>query len=327
MMEPRLKITEITPSEFDAAALEVFRFQAEHNIVYSEYLRLLGIKGSAVKTILDIPFLPAGFFRNHDIVTGKWEPQTVFTSSGTTGALTARHYVKSLRLYEESFLGGFRQFYGDISEYAILALLPSYLEREGSSLVYMADRLIKESGCELSGFFLNNYEDLLGVLPAIKSSGRKAMIIGVTYALLNLAERYSPDLSDVIVVETGGMKGMRREMIREELHSKLNSAFGTKVIHSEYGMTELMSQAWSQGSGLFRCPPWMRVLAGDVNDPLSVTDATGSSGTINIIDLANIWSCSFLATSDLGRLHAEGSFEVTGRYDNSDVRGCNLLVV
>ena len=327
MMEPRLKITEITPSDFEEAALEVFRFQAEHNKIYSEYLRLLGIKGSSVKRIVEIPFLPVGFFRNHRIVTGEWAPEAVFTSSGTSGALTASHYVKSLALYEESFLAAFKQFYGDVGGYTILALLPSYLEREGSSLVYMADRLIRESGSELSGFFLHNYDDLLGVLPEARALGRKIMIIGVTYALLNLAERYSPDLSDVIVVETGGMKGMRREMIREELHNTLNGAFGTKLIHSEYGMTELMSQAWSQGEGLFRCPPWMRVLVGDVNDPLSVTDVHGSSGTINIIDLANIWSCSFLATSDLGRLHADGSFEVTGRYDNSDVRGCNLLVV
>jgi len=326
-MEPKLNITNIAGSDFNDAALEVFRYQAVHNAVYSEFLSLLGIKGLSVRSVADIPFLPVSLFRNHRIVTGDWVPEAVFTSSGTTGDQTASHFVKSLKLYEESFLSGFSHFYGDISEYVILALLPSYLEREGSSLVYMADRLIKGSGSELSGFYLHNYGELVSILPAARASGRKVMIIGVTYALLNLAEQFAPALSDIIVVETGGMKGMRHEMIREELHKTLNDAFGTIAIHSEYGMTELLSQAWSQGRGLFQCPPWMRVVLGDVNDPLSVTEAPGSSGTINIIDLANIWSCSFLATSDLGRLHENGSFEVTGRYDNSDIRGCNLLTI
>jgi phenylacetate-coenzyme A ligase PaaK-like adenylate-forming protein len=326
-MEPLFRITETSGENFEERALEVFRYQALHNKVYGEFLRLTGKRSDQVKTIEDIPFLPVTFFRNHRIVTGEWTEESVFTSSGTTGNLTARHYVRSLALYEESFMSGFRHFYGDVEEYVILALLPSYLERDGSSLVYMADRLIKSSGNPGEGFYMNNYEELIETLLKVRDSGKKGLVLGVTFALLTLAEKYSPDLSDMIVMETGGMKGMRREMVREELHTILNSAFRTSVIHSEYGMTELLSQAYSNGNGIFSCPPWMRVLAGDINDPFSVSDSPGSTGTINIIDLANLWSCSFLATSDLGRLGGDGTFEITGRYDNSDVRGCNLLAV
>jgi phenylacetate-coenzyme A ligase PaaK-like adenylate-forming protein len=326
-MEPLIRISELSAAEFETAAIDLFRFQAQNNKVYSEFLHHLGRDVSSVRKVTEIPFLPVSLFRNHRVVTGEWVPQAHFTSSGTTGGATANHYVKDTALYRESFMKGFTHFYGDISEYTLLALLPSYLERDGSSLVYMANTLIKESGSELSGFYLNNYDDLIAVLPRVRESGRKAMLLGVTYALLNLAERYSPDLSDFIVMETGGMKGMRRELVREELHGILNHSFGTDKIHSEYGMTELLSQAYSKGEGRFLTPPWMKVLAGDINDPLALSAAPGSSGTVNIIDLANVWSCAFIATSDLCRLHSDGSFEITGRYDNSDIRGCNLLSV
>lgn len=326
-MKSLIRISELSPAKFEATALELFRFQAENNRVYKEFLQLLGRDVASVSTVTEIPFMPASFFRNHRIVTGDWEPETLFTSSGTTGSTTAKHYVRDTALYRESFMKGFDYFYGDIKDYTLLALLPSYLDREGSSLVYMADALIKESGSELSGFYLHNYDELMAVLPLVRQSDRKAMLLGVTYALLNLAERYSPDLSGFIVMETGGMKGMRRELVREELHSILNSSFRTEKIHSEYGMTELLSQAYSKGDGRFLTPPWMKVLAGDIYDPLSVTSAPGSTGTVNIIDLANVWSCAFIATSDLCRLHPDGSFEITGRYDNSDIRGCNLLTV
>lgn len=326
-MNPLIRMSALSAAEFEEAAIDLFRFQAENNRIYSEFLHHLGRDVAAVRTVTDIPFLPVSLFRNHRIVTGDWEPEAHFTSSGTTGSATANHYVKDISLYRESFIKGFTHFYGDISEYVLLALLPSYLEREGSSLVYMANILINESGSELSGFYLHNYDDLLVALPQVRASGRKGLLLGVTYALLNLAERYSPDLSDFIVMETGGMKGMRRELVREELHGILNNSFGTDRIHSEYGMTELLSQAYSKGDGRFHTPPWMKVLAGDINDPLSITSSPGSSGTVNIIDMANVWSCAFLATSDLCRLHSDGSFEITGRYDNSDIRGCNLLSV
>jgi phenylacetate-coenzyme A ligase PaaK-like adenylate-forming protein len=325
-MEPSVEFSDISGSDFEAIALDVFRYQAEHNNVYREFVRLLGREISSVKSLTEIPFLPVVLFRSQKIVTGQWDAEAVFTSSGTTGSMTSRHYVKSLDLYQRSFMAGFDRFYGDIRDCIILALLPSYLERDGSSLVYMADRMIAASGSELSGFYLNNYDDLIEALAKGRRSGKRVILLGVTYALLHLAERYAPDLSGIIVMETGGMKGMRREMVREELHAILNSAFGTTKIDSEYGMTELLSQAYSTGNGRFRTPPWMKVLIGDINDPLSVSDTPGSPGTINVIDLANIWSCSFLATSDLGRLHGDGTFEITGRYDNSDLRGCNLLV-
>jgi phenylacetate-coenzyme A ligase PaaK-like adenylate-forming protein len=325
-MDPSVDFTHISASDFETRALAVFRHQAESNRVYGEFVRLLGRDIASVKSLTDIPFLPVVLFRKEKVVTGEWEAEAIFSSSGTTGNLTSRHYVRSLDLYRMSFMAGFEHFYGDIKECIILALLPSYLERDGSSLVYMADRLIAASGNELSGFYLHNYAELVEALAKAKLSGKRVILLGVTYALLHLAERYAPDLSGMTVMETGGMKGMRREMVREELHEILNSAFGTTRIDSEYGMTELLSQAYSKGHGRFQTPPWMRVFAGDINDPLSVSDSPGSTGTINIIDLANIWSCSFLATSDLGRLYGDGAFEITGRYDNSDIRGCNLLV-
>jgi len=325
-MEFPKEIFNVKPTDFESLALSVFRYQSEFNPVYSRFINLLGTDCDNIESLSQIPFMPAGFFRNHRVVSNSTaKPELVFTSSGTTGSAASKHYVLSARMYEESFTRGFRYFYGDPSNYVILAMLPSYLEREGSSLVYMADRLIRETGSPASGFYKNNYSDLLVTINRLRGSERKVILLGVTHALLDLAESHASDLSEVIIMETGGMKGLRREMVREELHGILNNAFGTRTIHSEYGMTELLSQAYSEEGGLFHTPPWMKVLAGDINDPMSLTDSPGASGTVNVIDLANFWSCSFIATADLCRLHDNGTFEVTGRYDNSDIRGCNLL--
>jgi phenylacetate-coenzyme A ligase PaaK-like adenylate-forming protein len=321
------EIFKVTDSRsFEKLALEIFRFQAAECPVYGEYLRLLGTDPEGISDILAIPFMPVSFFRDHLIMTGAGEPEKVFLSSGTAGMRQSRHAVKSLALYDESLERAFRIFYGDPSQYAIMGLLPSYLEREGSSLIYMVSRLLSLSGNSAGGFFLDDHEALLSRVSSARDAGLKVMIIGVTFALLDLAERVSADLGDVIIMETGGMKGRRQEMIREELHGVLKKAFGLHSVHSEYGMTELLSQAYSKGEGLFLAPPWMKVLIRDSHDPMSHTGEAGSSGSISVIDLANIWSCSFIATSDLGRMHGENRFEVLGRFDNSDVRGCSLLV-
>jgi len=314
-------------ADFNNTAIEVFRFQHANNAVYRNWCDALGVSRAGVKTPGSIPFLPVSFFRNHRIVTGNGTPEIVFSSSGTTGMQRSMHHVIDASIYEESFTRSFTLFYGDPASTVIFALLPSYLERMGSSLVYMAERLIGRSADGPGGFYLDNYTKLLDDINACRREQKQVIVLGVTYALLELAEKYSPDLDGIIVMETGGMKGMRRELVREELHGILNSAFGTRFIHSEYGMTELLSQAYSKGNGIFSCPPWMKILTGDINDPLRLSTGQGSTGTINIIDLANIWSCSFISTSDLGRLHEEGTFEITGRYDNSDIRGCNLLVI
>jgi phenylacetate-coenzyme A ligase PaaK-like adenylate-forming protein len=314
-----------TKTDFRSVALEVFHFQYGQNTVYRKFVDSLGVKPSLVKTYKEIPFLPIEFFKTHPVVCGSFEPEAVFESSGTTGMTTSRHYVKKLLLYEKSLLEGFRLFFGHPEETVFLALLPSYLERTGSSLVHMADRLIRLSGRPESGFYLHNYRQLAQRLAVLQRQKVKVILLGVTYALLDLAEQYPMDFPGLIVMETGGMKGKRREMVREELHGILQKAFGVQNIYSEYGMTELLSQAYSRGKGLFSTPPWMKVLIRDVNDPLSYV-AKGKSGGINVIDLANLYSCSFIATQDLGKLHSQGQFEVLGRFDNSDVRGCNLLV-
>ncbi len=320
------KIFELSnPREFEATALEVFRFQAEHNEVYRDFLHYLNINPANVKRLREIPFLPVEFFKTHRVTTGRFTPETIFTSSGTTGSTTSRHYVKDLQLYQESMLRGFRRFFGNIKDYVVLALLPSYLEREGSSLVYMAEKLIKLSGDRRSGFYLHDYRKLSDMLHALRRSGKKVLLLGVTYALLDLAEQYPMEFPGLIVMETGGMKGKRKEMIREELHGVLCKAFGVENICSEYGMTELLSQAYSKGKGLFETPPWMHILIRDMNDPFAIVE-NGKSGGINIVDLANLYSCSFIAVQDLGRKDDNGRFEVLGRFDNSDVRGCNLLV-
>ncbi len=321
------KIFKIADQEsFQDAAMKIFEYQADNNKIYSYFLQGLKITKGDVTRIEEIPFLPVELFKNHIIITGKLSPEMIFESSGTTGSSVSRHHVTHLALYEESFSRAFRLFYGEPSDYIIAALLPSYTERESSSLVYMINGLIKQSGNSSDGFFINNTDELLSGISKWKSEKQKIMLVGVSFALLNLAEEKSPDLSGVIVMETGGMKGRRNEITRVELHSILKEKFNIFEVHSEYGMTELLSQAYSKGNGLFQSPPWMRILIRDPQDPLSLLDEPDRTGGINIIDLANINSCSFISTGDLGKKHKDGSFEVLGRFDNSDIRGCNLLI-
>ena len=313
------------PKDFEALALEVFRFQAKNNNIYSNYINHLGIIPGSIQQLDQIPFLPIEFFKTRKVITGKDIPGKIFTSSGTTGSGTSKHYVTDINWYRESFTRTFQYFYGNPGQYCILALLPSYLEREGSSLIYMMDFLIRISKNPESGFFLDKLDTLAEKIIRLREQKQKILLFGVSFALLNLAEKYKPDLSGQIVMETGGMKGRREEIIRKELHEILNKAFNTKVIHSEYGMTELLSQAYSKGNGIFHTPPWMKVQIRDGYDPLSYIKK-GRSGGINVIDLANYNSCSFIETKDLGRLLPDGGFEVSGRFDSSDIRGCNLMV-
>lgn len=312
--------------EFEKIALKVFRHQFENNKVYQDFCLLLKKDKSNVKTINDIPFLPIQFFKSHEIVSSTNPIQETFTSSGTTGSITSKHLVTDITLYEQSFRNAFSQFYGNIEDYVILALLPSYLEREGSSLIYMVNDLIEGSNHPESGFYLHNYDELIHTLIELDSSDQNVLLIGVTYALLDMIEKQSFQLKNTIVMETGGMKGKRKEIIREELHTLLCNGFGVPSIHSEYGMTELFSQAYSLGNGIFECPPWMSVLIRDTEDALTYVE-DGKTGGINVIDLANINSCSFIATQDLGKKYPNHSFEVLGRFDASDIRGCNLMVV
>ena len=311
--------------DFLAVALEVFENQHNKNIVYQDFIVSLRKNTETIKDLEDIPFLPVEFFRNRKIVTGNLPVEMIFESSGTTGVSPGRHFVNDLSLYEESFLKTFSLFYGDPSGYLIAALLPSYTEREASSLVYMADRLIKKSMHPLSGFYKGNTGDLMQAIKKSKEEKHKTLLLGVSFALLDLAEYEAPDLTGGVVMETGGMKGRRKEITRQELHKILKEKFKVPSIHSEYGMTELMSQAYSKGDGIFYCPPWMKVVIRDPQDPLSVYTESGRTGGINIIDLANINSCAFIATGDLGKLHDDDGFEVLGRFDNSDIRGCNLM--
>lgn len=315
-----------TAADFNIMALEIFRYQAVHNPVYHDFLVNLRVEPSGITDFREIPFLPVSFFRTHKIISGNHEPEVVFESSGTTGTASSRHYVSDTRLYKTSFLTGFRQFYGDPGDYMIAGLLPSYTERENSSLVYMVNELIRLSDYSGSGFYKDNFTELLEKTGKAVADKKKVLLLGVSFALLDLAENLSPDLSGVIVMETGGMKGRRKELTREELHQQLTEKLNVKQIHSEYGMTELLSQAYSKGGGIFNSPGWMKILIRDPLDPLSLLTETGRTGGINVIDLANISSCSFIATDDLGRIGDDDSFEVLGRIDNSDVRGCNLLV-
>ena len=312
--------------EFEKIALKVFRFQFDNNIVYQEFCTLLKKNKENVKSLQEIPFLPIQFFKSHDVLSSTEPIQTTFTSSGTTGMQTSKHLVTDISLYEESYRNAFSEFYGNIEDYCVLALLPSYLEREGSSLIHMVDDLIQSSNHEDSGFYLNNYDELIAKLIELDNSGQNVLLIGVTYALLDLIEKHQFQLKNTIIMETGGMKGKRKEMIREELHDILCKGFGVPVIHSEYGMTELLSQAYSLGDGIFECPNWMQILIRDPEDALSYVKE-GKTGGINVIDLANINSCSFIATQDLGKKYPNHSFEVLGRFDNSDIRGCNLMVI
>ena len=318
-----------SPKEFEGKAIEVFHFQALNNPVYKKYLELLKCNPELVISTSQIPFLPVEFFKSHDVLavqpqTSNLKPET-FSSSGTTGARQSRHFVTDISVYEKSFRKGFELFYGPVKDYCVLALLPSYLEREGSSLVYMMDALIKDSCHPQSGFYLHNHDQLFKVLTELKAAGKKTLLIGVTYALLDFAESHPIDFSQLIVMETGGMKGKREEMIRAEVHEKLKKGFGVSHIHSEYGMTELLSQAYSKGDGIFQTPPWMKIIIYQQHD-LFTEACEGQTGVISVIDLANIYSCSFITTQDVGRKHADGSFEVLGRTDFSDVRGCNLMV-
>ncbi len=311
--------------DFGELSLEIFNYQAGYCEVYSHFIKNLGIKTNEVKHAGHIPYLPVEFFKTHPVICGSGQPEITFTSSGTSGMIQSKHPVKDILIYENSFRKAFEKFYGDIKEYAILALLPSYLEREGSSLIYMVDAFIRESENEKSGYFLYNHTELYETLKYLKKTNTPSLLIGVTYALLDFAESHSLEFPELIVMETGGMKGKRREMLKEELHEILCAGFGVPAIHSEYGMTELLSQAYSKGAGLFHCPPWMKINIRDTNDPLELLEYKQTGG-INVIDLANINSCSFIATQDLGKTYADGSFEVLGRFDNSDIRGCNLLV-
>jgi phenylacetate-coenzyme A ligase PaaK-like adenylate-forming protein len=312
--------------QFDKIALKVFRFQYENNLVYREFCDFLKTDVQKVKSIEQIPFLPIQFFKSHTVVSNTNPIQTTFTSSGTTGMFTSRHLVTDISLYQESYRLGFSQFYGNIEDYVVLALLPSYLDREGSSLIHMVDDLIQLSNQAESGFYLHNYDELIEKLTQLDQEGQNVLLIGVTYALLDLIEKHSFQLENTIIMETGGMKGKRKEMIREELHLQLCRGFGVNAIHSEYGMTELLSQAYSLGGGIFECPSWMQIFVRDTEDALSYV-REGKTGGINVIDLANINSCSFIATQDLGKKYSNGSFEVLGRFDHSDIRGCNLMVI
>jgi len=314
-----------TEADFNNFALETFRFQAKNCQVYKDYLHFLNIRPDQIQTISDIPFLPIEFFKSHRVTSADTVAEQVFSSSGTTGSQTSKHYVSDVSIYEESFRRCFNLFYGDTKNVAILALLPSYLERTGSSLIYMVDDLIKSSHCPESGYFLYNHDELYENLVALQAEKTPTILFGVTYALLDFTEQYQLAFPELIIMETGGMKGRRKEIIRQELHETLCAGFGVPSIHAEYGMTELLSQAYSKGKGLFACPPWMKIMIRDMNDPFSYQVA-GISGGINIIDLANINSCSFIATQDLGRMQIDGRFEVLGRFDQSDVRGCNLMI-
>ena len=319
------KVFGINANGFEALALEIFRFQAQHNPVYKAYIQALHIDPAGVQVLTDIPFLPIRFFKTHAVRTTEFEPQAIFESSGTSGMTNSKHFVKTLSLYDIGFIKTFELFYGRTDSWCIIGLLPSYLERNNSSLVHMTDRLIAMSEHPQSGFYLDDYEKLTAIISEQEKKQEKTWLIGVSFALLDWAEIFSMELKHTTLVETGGMKGRRKEMIREELHEKLKKAFHVPVIHSEYGMTELLSQAYSKGEGIFNCPPWMKILIRDEEDPFVVKDA--GAGTINIIDLANVWSCSFIATDDVGKLNPDGSFEVLGRVDGSDLRGCSLMLV
>lgn len=314
-----------TADQFEETALAIFRHQAKACTPYASFISNLGVKVADIKRYSQIPHLPVEFFKSHAVISGNKKPRVTFSSSGTSGMPQSQHHVTDIAVYQKSFRLAFKQFYGDVSSMGVLALLPSYLEREGSSLIYMVDDLIKKSNIPESGYFLYNYMDLYQALKNLQQQQIPTLLIGVTYALFDFAESHSMDFPELKVMETGGMKGKRSEMIREELHEILCNGFGVPVIHSEYGMTEMLSQAYSKGGGIFHCPNWLCISVRDVNDTLTILPA-GKTGGINVTDLANINSCSFIATQDLGKVNTDGTFEVLGRFDNSDIRGCNLLV-
>lgn len=318
-------ISSINEHSFKKIALSLFQYHFSQNPIYSAFCKALKINSRQITFVNQIPFLPVSFFKNHKITTHQFNPLTIFESSGTTGLETSRHYVSHIELYEKSFVEGFRYFFGDPQKYVILSLLPSYLERNNSSLVYMMDHLIRLTGNPVSGFYLHEHEKLYSTLSQLSISGKKTILLGVSFALLDFSEKYRMNFPELIIVETGGMKGRRKEMTRKELHYTLKNSFGVKTIHSEYGMTELLSQAWSHGNGKFQSPPWMKILIRDPNDPFSFLTA-GKTGGINVVDFANAFSCPFIATDDLGMLNENGSFEIIGRFDIASVRGCNTMI-
>lgn len=324
IQQPRW-LSGIYPEAFESYALSIFRYQYKHCIIYREFVDAIGKSPDNINTIKHIPFLPISFFKTHLVTSGNFKPEAIFESSGTTQTQNSRHLLKDISLYEESFLQGFRQFYGSPEDYVFLCLLPSYIERGNSSLVYMADALIKMSKKPESGFYLSEWEQLANTLQELKSKKQKVILLGVTFALLDFAERYPIDLSGIIVMETGGMKGRREEWTRMQVHNFLKKQWNLNAIHSEYGMTELLSQAYSGGEGIYKASNTMRVFVRDENDPFDIREQ--GSGVLNIIDLANIHSCSFIATDDIAKIAADGSFEVMGRLDNSALRGCSLMVV
>ncbi|PWG06222.1 LuxE/PaaK family acyltransferase [Polaribacter aquimarinus] len=312
--------------DFTQITIEIFRHQFKNNKVYRSFCDLLYMHPSDVKKVEEIPFLPIQFFKSRKVISSLDEVQETFTSSGTTGQTTSKHYVTDIEVYKESYLKGFANFYGKITDYVVLALLPNYLERIGSSLVFMVDDLIKKTKNSESGFYLNNLQELTEKLIELDEKGQKVLLIGVSFALLDLVEQQQFNLKNTIIMETGGMKGKRKELVRQELHQILQNGFGVDNIHSEYGMTELLSQGYSKGNGVFETPPWMKILTRDTEDALTIQQS-GKTGGINVIDLANYNSCSFIATQDLGKVYQNGTFEIIGRFDNSDIRGCNLMVL
>lgn len=319
-------IFSLKPEELETAALELFRYQYQENTLYRAYTDALRIQPGRVTSILEIPYLPIQFFKSHSVVCGQFEPQLIFESSGTTQTVNSRHLVKDAAIYTRSFMMAFEQFYGPVTDYVVVGLLPSYLERQHSSLVCMVQEMIVRSGHEESGFYLYEHDKLYQQLQWLEARQQKVLLIGVTFGLLDFAEKYTLSLQHTIVMETGGMKGRREEWTRDEVHAFLKERLGVTVVHAEYGMTELLSQAYSRGQGYFEAPSWMKVLLRDENDPFQLTAGKGS-GVMNVIDLANIYSCAFIATEDIGKIHADGLFEVLGRLDNSALRGCSLMAV
>ena len=319
------RVFSVDPSTFDLLALDVFRYQYKHNPLYAEFVNALNVQVDEVSDLSQIPFLPIEFFKSHRIKTGNWNVAQTFESSGTTGSIPSKHHVRELEVYLKNCLRGFESAYGSVKDYTILALLPSYLERGNSGLITMVEHLIKCSQSTQSGFYLDEFQQLHHQLTCLKAKGQSTILLGVTFALLDFSEGFSFDFPDLIIMETGGMKGRREEMIRTDIHSQLKLAFGVEVVHSEYGMTELFSQAYSKGEGVFRPMRTMKVMARDLNDPLHYP-ITGKVGGLNVIDLANIHSCAFIATQDMGVVYKNGDFEVMGRMDNSEIRGCNLMV-
>lgn len=326
MLDPRSIFSITTEEEFIEKSLAVFRYQALNNPVYKTYVELLNTPIEAVETLEQIPFLPIQFFKQYELISGNRPVEKIFSSSGTTGMVTSKHYVTDLSLYHYSLEKCFEQFYGPLTDYTIFALLPSYLERNGSSLIDMVEFWIEKSNQPQSGFYLYNHNDLYEHLLAHEKTGKKAILIGVSFALLDFVETYTMNLQNTIVMETGGMKGRKKEITRQELHTILSQGFGTNEIHSEYGMTELLSQAYSRGDLSFKTPQWMKIMVRETEDPFTYVNE-GKTGGVNVIDLANYNSISFIATDDLGKKINQNQFEILGRFDHSDVRGCNLLII